>query len=148
MRRCLLVLSLGVLGCLSPTMPLPPPSRPEIDGPDGSGRVVLSGRIPKANSVYVDNLSTGYSAGQALDPESGAYRFSMAASVGNRMSMFYRVGATDSEARLFKSPRVSSPQAKPGVLAAPIPAPRERILRAPVAKAPRLRARTFGGSSN
>jgi hypothetical protein len=114
MRRTLVVLSLGLLGCLSPTMPLPPPSKPDIDGPDGSGRVVLSGRIPKANSVYVDNLSTGYSAGQALDPESGAYRFSIAASVGDRMSMFYRVGATDSEARLFAIPATKASAASNG----------------------------------
>jgi hypothetical protein len=114
MRRALLMLSLGLLGCLSPTMPLPPPSKPDIDGPDGSGRVVLSGRIPKANSVYVDNLSTGYSAGQVLDPQTGAYRFAVDANIGDRMSMFYRVGADDSEARLFAIPEPTSSDAASG----------------------------------
>jgi hypothetical protein len=85
-------------------MPLPPPAKPDIDGPDSSGNVVLSGRIPHGSYVYVDNLSSGYSAGQVLEPNTGAFRFAMQATVGDSMSMFYRQGADDSLARLFKIP--------------------------------------------
>ena len=103
-RWCASALALVFLGCLSPTMPMPPPSRPEIDGLDSSGDVVLSGRIKDASYVYADNLTTGYSAGQALEPETGEYRFSIGARVGDSMSLFYRRGNDESQARLFEIP--------------------------------------------
>ena len=89
-------------------MPLPPPATPNIDGPDATGNVVLSGHIDNASYVYVDNLSTGYSAGQVLEPETGNYRFSIKASIGDYMSMFYRVSADNSAARTFKIPAPSA----------------------------------------
>jgi hypothetical protein len=92
------------LGCLSPTMPLPPPGRPTIEGPDSTGTVVLSGHINNATYVYADNLSTGYSAGQAINPEDGNYRFSIGARVGDYFSMYYRRGNDDSQARTFTIP--------------------------------------------
>jgi hypothetical protein len=88
-------------------MPLPPPARPTIDGPDSSGVVVLSGQIDDASYVYADNLSTGYSAGQALDPNTGKYRFSIGASVGDSMSLYYRRGNDESQARTFVIPEAS-----------------------------------------
>ena len=40
-------LALGALvalgGCLSPTLPVPPPGQPEVEGPDASGLVTLKG---------------------------------------------------------------------------------------------------------
>lgn len=85
-------------------MPLPPPSRPTIDGPDSSGDVVLSGQIDDASYVYADNLNTGYSAGQALDPDTGEYRFKIGARVGDLMALYYRRGSDESLSRNFEIP--------------------------------------------
>jgi hypothetical protein len=65
---------------------------------------VLSGHINNATYVYADNLSTGYSAGQAINPEEGNYRFSIGARVGDYFSMYYRRGNDDSQARTFTIP--------------------------------------------
>jgi hypothetical protein len=105
------VFALLFVGCLSPTMPLPPPSRPTIDGPDSSGNVVLSGQIDDASYVYADNLSTGYSAGQALDPDTGEYRFTIGARVGDLMALYYRRGSDESLSRNFEIPEPNTTSA-------------------------------------
>lgn len=92
------------LGCVSPTLPLPPPSRPNIDGPDESGQVTLSGSTRPAVSVYADNLDTGQSAGQRTHAKTGAYRFRLGARVGDTISLFYRYGTEESLPVEFKIP--------------------------------------------
>jgi hypothetical protein len=43
LRACVLgALALG--GCLAPTLPVPPPSQPDITAPDADGNVTLRGR--------------------------------------------------------------------------------------------------------
>jgi hypothetical protein len=101
------VLGLGaalVVSCLSPTLPMPPPSRPEIEGPDSSGVVVLSGFAPPESWVNARNLSTNFSYGRRADAIDGSYRFPMLASVGDLISLNYRMDTEDSDALLFEIP--------------------------------------------
>jgi len=88
---------LGLLvGCISPTLPLPPPNRPDIEGPDASGEVTLSGHTRPAVFVYADNLSTGESAGQLTREGDGWYSFKLGARIGDVVSMYYRAGLDES----------------------------------------------------
>src|SRR5512145_1402658 len=55
-RRCLLAACAAFLmGCLSPTLPMPPPAKPDIEGPDERGIFVLSGHVLPESHVYADN---------------------------------------------------------------------------------------------
>lgn len=83
---------------------MPPPSRPEIEGPDASGVVVLSGNAPPESWVNARNLSSNYSYGQRADALNGAYRFPILASVGDLISLNYRMDTEDSDALLFEIP--------------------------------------------
>ncbi len=95
--RNLFLLGFGLLvGCISPTLPLPPPNRPDIEGPDAAGQVILSGNTRPSVFVYADNLSTGQSAGQLTREGDGWYRFKLGARVGDAVSMYYRAGLDES----------------------------------------------------
>lgn len=91
--RRLLVLGLAATvlsgGCLSPTLPLPPPSAPEaVQVSDTQYR--LSGFIPEPGNVYARNEETGLIFGQlALDRE---YSFLMEAQPGDFVSLWYTSG--------------------------------------------------------
>jgi uncharacterized membrane protein YgcG len=97
-----------MLSCLSPTMPMPPPSKPDIEGPDEHGVVTLSGYAPADSLVYADNVSTNLSYGQRTDPNTGLYRFPILASVGDQISMFYRLDTEDSMRIGFQIPTFSA----------------------------------------
>ena len=104
-RRIWLVVLLGVaVSCLSPTLPLPPPDRPTIEGPDSSGNVTLSGITLRGANVYSDNLVTGASAGQKADTQTGAYKFKIPAQVGDDMVLFYRYESESSNRLYFTIP--------------------------------------------
>jgi len=104
-RRFWLVAALGAaVGCLSPTLPLPPPDRPGVEGPDSSGSVTLSGHVIPGANVYADNLATGASAGQKADPQTGQYRFKIPAQVGDSMSLFYQYDSVNSNRLYFTIP--------------------------------------------
>lgn len=115
-RRWVLLLAVvGAFGCLSPTLPLPPPNRPDVEGPDASGRVTLSGWVQPGAHVYADNLHTGLSAGQQADLSTGNYRFQIGAEVGDRLAFYYRIGTDVSQALeiLIRGPN-SAPEAQGG----------------------------------
>ena len=104
-RRALLALAAVIaVSCLSPTLPLPPPNRPTIEGPDSTGNVTLSGRVLPGANVYADNLVTGVSAGQKSDPQTGEYRFNIAAQVGDDMVLFYEYDSVFSDRLYFTVP--------------------------------------------
>ncbi len=94
----------SAVSCLSPTLPLPPPGRPTIEGPDSTGNVTLSGQVVPGANVYTDNLVTGASAGQKSDPRTGAYRITIAAQVGDDMDLFYAVDSEYSTRLYFTIP--------------------------------------------
>jgi hypothetical protein len=87
--RRLFLIGFGLFGlsCLSPTIPMPPPSRPDIEGPDAEGMVVLSGGVEAGAHVYAENRRTGDIRGQQTN--TGVYRIVIGAQVGDQMSLFY-----------------------------------------------------------
>ena len=102
-RRVFLgLLSFAALtGCLSPTLPLPPPEQPEVTGPDpATGQVRLQGYAPKKSQVYAINLRTKDIRGEVVG-DSGRYDFYLPAQVGDEVSMFYRKGTEESQSLLF-----------------------------------------------
>lgn len=114
------------VSCLSPTLPLPPPNRPTIEGPDSAGNVTLSGSALPGANVYADNLVTGASAGQMADPQTGYYSFKVAAQVGDDMDLFYVYQSESSNKLYFTIPnpvRVS-PLADGGTIYADVDAGR------------------------
>jgi hypothetical protein len=95
-RRLWLVLGgLCVCACLSPTLPLPPPSRPDVDGPDPEGFVVLTGHVPPHTEAIAYNPRTRQIVGE-LTMSDGAYRLKLEAEVGDELSFRYRDGTDDS----------------------------------------------------
>ncbi len=44
------VLALAFTACLAPTLPIPPPSEPDVSGPDANGMVTLSGKAGSAQA--------------------------------------------------------------------------------------------------
>ena len=87
--RRLLLVGFGLFGfsCLAPTIPMPPPSRPDIEGPDAEGLVVLTGAAEPGAHVYAENERTGDIRGQRT--ATGEYRIVIGARVDDWMSLFY-----------------------------------------------------------
>lgn len=88
-------------GCLSPTLPLPPPEQPQVDGPDpATGEVRLRGSVPKKSQVFAINLRSKDIRGQVVGND-GLYDFFLPAQIGDEVSMFYRNGTDESQSLLF-----------------------------------------------
>jgi len=96
-RRAVLaaVLALAAPSCLSPTLPLPPPSHPSVQGPDINGQVRLSGVVFPYSQAIAINLRTNEIAGQNTD--SGSYDFMIGAQVNDGISFFYLTQTRSSE---------------------------------------------------
>lgn len=99
-QRWLRAVAAGVLmalpiGCLSPTLPLPPPSRPDISPPDASGVTSIVGRVPGGTTALAENLETGRLVGQVTG-ESGNYDLRLQAAIGDQVVVWYRDGLEDS----------------------------------------------------
>jgi hypothetical protein len=78
-----LVVTCGLVAsaCLSPTLPLPPPSRPVIEGPDEQGNVTLSGNVIPEAEVYAHNTETDRIDGQLTSSSESPSRSSERRSV-------------------------------------------------------------------
>ena len=89
-RRSLgaVLLALAVSACLSPTLPLPPPSRPTVEGPDAAGNVRLTGRVPARARVSALNSRTNLISGQQTRDD-GAYDFTIGAVPGDEIVFWY-----------------------------------------------------------
>lgn len=83
-----LMIAASVPGCLAPTLPLPPPDKPDIEGPTPEGDVRLSGFVPAGSIVSVLNGRTSLVAGEATGDD-GQYDFWMKAQVGDPMVLWY-----------------------------------------------------------
>ena len=109
-RRIFLALGLSLAaGCISPTLPMPPPGEPEVDGPTAEGTATLSGKVPEPNArVFAINWSeeerggNGF-AGDYADDQ-GYYRFEIQAQVGDRCELWYEYGGEESYHRDFDIP--------------------------------------------
>lgn len=76
-------------GCLSPTLPLPPPTRPdEVGAPDESGQVRLRGTVPGHSEALARNERTGQIAGELTGP-TGRYDFYIGGQPGDELVLWY-----------------------------------------------------------
>src|SRR5688572_23634174 len=112
-RRVFLGLLTGAAatGCLSPTLPLPPPEQPEVTGPDpATGEVRLRGSVPSRSSIFAINLRSKDIRGEVVGGD-GRYDFFLPAQIGDEVSMFYRQGTDESQSLLFmiRDPNPPSP---------------------------------------
>ena len=106
-RRAVIALGLALLvpsACLSPTLPLPPPDRPDtIEGPDTDGNVRLSGTVPPNGVVYALNSATDIGAFQRTR-EDGHYDFLLAAVAGDEILLSYSLDRENSQTLRFAIP--------------------------------------------
>jgi hypothetical protein len=106
-----LLSSAAMTGCLSPTLPLPPPEQPEVTGPDpATGEVRLRGSVPQKSQIFAINLRSKDIRGEVVGSD-GRYDFFLPAQVGDEVSMFYRQGTDESQSLLFmiRDPDAQSP---------------------------------------
>jgi len=107
-RRILPTMLVLAAGCLSPTLPLPPPADPEIEVVS-EGIVELSGEVPEPSvPVIAQNVRTEVFAGEMAD-ERGAYRFQIAAEPGDPMRLWYTKNLDKSEEARFSIPEAGLP---------------------------------------
>lgn len=94
-RRAWLVgVALLVGGCLSPTLPLPPPGDPTVSATDTAGLVRLTGAVEADSDVFAKNHTTGQIRGQFT--KSGIYDFTIEAQERDAISLWYTQGSIES----------------------------------------------------
>jgi len=95
MRRCLLlIVALFVTSCLSPTLPLPPPDRPDVSVVD-SGTVRLQGLAAPRTEVIAWNRSNDLIAGQVTGDDA-RYDFTIQGAAGDSIDLWYLQGGEES----------------------------------------------------
>lgn len=82
-------------GCLSPTLPLPPPSRPDVTSPDDDGFIRISGVVQSRATVFARNQRTDEIVGEVTGAD-GAYDLTMRADVGDRIAVWQSVYTKES----------------------------------------------------
>lgn len=103
LRRWLLLGAVSALGCYSPTLPLPPPLKPEITVTDTGAYRVRGGVVPNAQ-VFALNARTLLLDGQGTS-ESGFYDFELHnAQAGDVVNIWYQAGTDLSPATAFELP--------------------------------------------
>ena len=83
----------GVGGCLSPTLPLPPPTDPTVSSVS-EGVVRFTGTVEPESEVFALDRNSNLIAGQYT--HAGAYDFTMAAQDHDLMSLWYVHGTVES----------------------------------------------------
>jgi hypothetical protein len=102
-RRSLLAGALLAVACYSPTLPLPPPGKPEVSAIVGQpGYYRLVGRVEPQADVFARNRRTDLNAGQFTS--SGSYDFVVQGEEGDQMELWYIVGADVSPRVAFLLP--------------------------------------------
>ncbi|HET9931423.1 MAG TPA: hypothetical protein VFQ35_12070 [Polyangiaceae bacterium] len=90
-RRTILVAiaAIAATSCLSPTLPLPPPSDPkQSDIDETTGTLHLTGHVRPTSWIYALNLET-YKGYIQITGADGRYDLTVAASHGDRFSLWY-----------------------------------------------------------
>ncbi len=106
-------IALGLPGCLSPTLPLPPPDAPYPEGPDHQGYYRLTGTVPAGPAeVMVLNYETDRIFGQ--NTADGAYEIFVAGSAGDGLALWYTSGGQKSSAVGFVIPESTAAIADDG----------------------------------
>jgi len=93
-RGWLLGAALLAAGCLSPTLPLPPPSDPVITSTDTAGLVRLTGSVEPDSIVSAWNRTTDSVRGQYT--KSGLYDFTIEAQERDTVTFWYVHGTIES----------------------------------------------------
>ena len=86
-RSWLIAAVLCLAGCLSPTLPLPPPSDPTVSGTDANGDVHLTGTVLPQSEVFALNQNNNVISGQLT--ESGNYDFTIKAQQFDHLEVWY-----------------------------------------------------------
>ncbi len=103
LRRSLLAAGLLAASCYAPTLPLPPPAKPEVTVTD-SGAFRLSGGIEPNAQIFALNERNGHIDGQQVG-RSGRYSFELReARGGDLMQLWYQVGTDLSPTTVFMLP--------------------------------------------
>jgi hypothetical protein len=106
-RLFLLLAGLAVVfgtGCLSPTLPLPPPNRPDtVEGPDAQGMVRISGTVHSNSLVYAFNAQNSQGVFQRVGGN-GRYNLTIAAQIGDEITLWYESEGETSPAIIFAIP--------------------------------------------
>jgi hypothetical protein len=92
-RRWLAGAALFFVGCLSPTLPLPPPSDPTVSAVS-DGLVRFTGAVQPQSEVFALNRNTNAISGQYTD--SGDYDFTLAAHENDGISLWYVTATLES----------------------------------------------------
>ncbi len=95
-RLALAAAGLCLVSCLSPTLPLPPPNRPDITAPDENGLVRLQGVAAPDAEVIAWNHNTNLIAGQVTGSDS-RYDFTMQAQANDFIELWYVQGSEESQ---------------------------------------------------
>jgi hypothetical protein len=95
-RLLLLVAGLCLVSCLSPTLPLPPPDRPDVSSPDANGLVRLQGVAAPHAEVIAWNHANNVIAGQ-VTTDSSHYDFSIQAAPKDVLELWYTQGTEESQ---------------------------------------------------
>jgi hypothetical protein len=103
-RRLVLLASVCLVSCLSPTLPLPPPDRPDVSAPDESGFVRLQGVAAPQAEVIAWNHNTDLIAGQVTRDDSH-YDFTMKAEANDFIELWYVVGSDESQSIRITVPK-------------------------------------------
>jgi hypothetical protein len=98
-RSWLVAAALLAAGCLSPTLPLPPPSNPTESSTDTLGLVRLTGTVQPQSEVFALNHNTNLISGQYT--ESGSYDFTIQAQERDWVSLWYVHDTLESPANDF-----------------------------------------------
>ena len=97
MRRLLLLTAgLCLAACLSPTLPLPPPDRPDVAAADENGLVRLQGVAAPQAEVIAWNHNNNLIAGQVTGDDS-RYDFTIKAEPNDLIELWYVVGSEESQ---------------------------------------------------
>ena len=103
LRRSLLAIGLVAGACYAPTLPLPPPQKPEITLTE-SGQFRLRGGVEPNAQIFAINERNGLIDGQQVD-RTGRYDFTLQGAVeGDLMQIWYQVGTDLSPTTVFTLP--------------------------------------------
>ena len=80
-------LATSVAGCLSPTLPLPPPGQPEASAVDKDGYVTLKGGANPQAAVFAYNTRTGQGGIDTAD-DGGQYEIRLKAQLGDDIDLW------------------------------------------------------------
>lgn len=93
--KVVLSAALVLTGCLSPTVPLPPPSRPNVFAPDDSGNVRVVGGVQSRATAFVHNARTDQIVGEVTGVD-GRYDLVIGGEIGDTLFVWQSYNTEES----------------------------------------------------